>query len=479
MNKLIKIITSITLIYFNINTITAQLEAVEYQMQYDESNCRYTCYLKATTGSASGNDRIQASNQYTIVTPSSCTVTIGSKFNPKTLQGNPANWAIITSALSPAADSTKNFYSVSTNIAPLLFYSPISEGDLIPLFDLIATDPVNGPGGIRIYKNGMDLSSIDLGGDFSNGMTIGLSGQQLYAGNLDQVYPNEYGKFEGPSNIYQGETTTVSPVNGGWSSSDPTIASVDNTGNVTGNQVGVAYLTYEHSNGICESNIAVRISPPSELKNVGIGILEPDNSAMLDIVSNEKGLLIPRMTELQKLSILSPAEGLLIYQNEGLKGFYYYDGEDWKYLNNTTASTSLTDENNAEANSISGNQDAGNLLKKKATLAQQIADQKTEIETLLSNPALAVWNDEIPNVANGTSSLNNEQSVGIGTTEPNAAAALDVESTDKGMLIPRISLAQRRDMVSPAVGLLVYQNTGNEGFYYFAGNEWRYLSNSL
>jgi len=200
---------------------------------------------------------------------------------------------------------------------------------------------------------------------------------------------------------------------------------------------------------------------------------------MLDIVSNEKGLLIPRMTELQKLSILSPAEGLLIYQNEGLKGFYYYDGEDWKYLNNTTASTSLTDENNAEANSISGNQDAGNLLKKKATLAQQIADQKTEIETLLSNPALAVWNDEIPNVANGTSSLNNEQSVGIGTTEPNAAAALDVESTDKGMLIPRISLAQRRDMVSPAVGLLVYQNTGNEGFYYFAGNEWRYLSNSL
>ncbi|MFA5783201.1 MAG: collagen-like protein, partial [Bacteroidales bacterium] len=50
-----------------------------------------------------------------------------------------------------------------------------------------------------------------------------------------------------------------------------------------------------------------------------------DNSAMLDVSSITKGLLIPRMTEAQKNAIVAPATGLLIYQTDNIIGFWYYD----------------------------------------------------------------------------------------------------------------------------------------------------------
>src|SRR5215471_21495161 len=58
----------------------------------------------------------------------------------------------------------------------------------------------------------------------------------------------------------------------------------------------------------------------------------PDNSAMLDIKSISKGLLIPRVTSAQKNAIASPATGLLIYQTDGTAGFYYYNGSAWTPL---------------------------------------------------------------------------------------------------------------------------------------------------
>jgi trimeric autotransporter adhesin len=57
----------------------------------------------------------------------------------------------------------------------------------------------------------------------------------------------------------------------------------------------------------------------------------PDNSAMLDISSTVKGLLIPRMTTTERTAITSPATGLLVYDNT-LSLFYYYDGAAWTPL---------------------------------------------------------------------------------------------------------------------------------------------------
>ncbi|MCD4735602.1 MAG: hypothetical protein K8R53_06130, partial [Bacteroidales bacterium] len=40
---------------------------------------------------------------------------------------------------------------------------------------------------------------------------------------------------------------------------------------------------------------------------------DPDASAMLDVKSTEKGLLLPRMTEVEMYAIANPAEGLIVY----------------------------------------------------------------------------------------------------------------------------------------------------------------------
>lgn len=58
-----------------------------------------------------------------------------------------------------------------------------------------------------------------------------------------------------------------------------------------------------------------------------LGATTPDNSAMLDIVSTNKGLLIPRMGLANRPA--SPATGLLIYQTDNTPGFYYYNGTAW------------------------------------------------------------------------------------------------------------------------------------------------------
>ena len=56
---------------------------------------------------------------------------------------------------------------------------------------------------------------------------------------------------------------------------------------------------------------------------------------------------------------------------------------------------------------------------------------------------------------------------GIGTTTPNASAKLEIASTDKGLLIPRMTKAQREAITlsSAANGLMVYQTDDLSGFY--------------
>ena len=64
-------------------------------------------------------------------------------------------------------------------------------------------------------------------------------------------------------------------------------------------------------------------------QNVGVGTSSPDNSAKLDVSATDGGLPIPRMTEVQRDAISSPATGLMIFQTDGTVGFYFYDGTAW------------------------------------------------------------------------------------------------------------------------------------------------------
>ncbi len=61
--------------------------------------------------------------------------------------------------------------------------------------------------------------------------------------------------------------------------------------------------------------------------------------------------------------------------------------------------------------------------------------------------------------------------VGIGTNTPNASSMLEVKSTDKGILFPRMSSTQRNAITAPAVGLYVF-DTNTNSLWYYNGSLW-------
>lgn len=68
--------------------------------------------------------------------------------------------------------------------------------------------------------------------------------------------------------------------------------------------------------------------------------------------------------------------------------------------------------------------------------------------------------------------------IGVGTTNPDPSAELDVYSNDQGLLIPRIilstDLTDPSPVSNPAEGLLIFNNGMNQeaGFYYWTGTQW-------
>jgi len=88
-----------------------------------------------------------------------------------------------------------------------------------------------------------------------------------------------------------------------------------------------------------------KVKKPGSPLSTGAGFLisddpsaTPDASAILDVKvtgATKKGVLIPRMTASERLSISSPAVGLLVYQTDGTPGFYYWDGSVWQRLSLT------------------------------------------------------------------------------------------------------------------------------------------------
>jgi len=68
-------------------------------------------------------------------------------------------------------------------------------------------------------------------------------------------------------------------------------------------------------------------------QNVGINNAgaAPHSSAMLDINSTTKGMLTPRMTSTQRAAIVSPAEGLIVYDTN-TKSFWYYNNSIWNEI---------------------------------------------------------------------------------------------------------------------------------------------------
>jgi hypothetical protein len=209
---------------------------------------------------------------------------------------------------------------------------------------------------------------------------------------------------------------------------------------------------------------------------IGTGTAAPAASAMLEVASTTKGLLIPRLTTAQRTAISSPAQGLLVYQTDGTQpGFYY----------NTSATTTaswlwLPDKASAGDNLGNGTATSavklnGNTLSNNGTGGLSITDAG---QVTITGNSIVTGNSTVNGSGTiaGNSTVTGNGSVGgtlaVGAATPDAKAALDVSSTSKGLLPPRLTLAQRASMGVPTVGMLIVQTDNTPGLYQYTTNGW-------
>ena len=319
--------------------------------------------------------------------------------------------------------------------------------------------------------------------------------------------------------------------------------------------------------------------------NLAVGSATATPSAILSISSTTQGLLIPQVTTVQKLAIVAPANGLLVYDvNLNLNCWYNKSASLWMTMNSGTlisadttflhnlvfANTAniLLKKNNADSIGLAGytSRFTNNLNKRNndstdsksgyttlyqhnisANLKKNNADSTnliTGYTTLYHNSLNKTMADSVDAIVgyttlyqNGLNKLSNDSlniitgfttfyqhgkvrdslgavialsklrsdsvnlsgyttrfqgnksrdsvqanikfksltvgapaisytggNVGIGTTTPNAAAVLDLTTTNQGFLLPRLTTAQKTAMApgSTANGLIVYDSTLNQ-----------------
>ena len=59
------------------------------------------------------------------------------------------------------------------------------------------------------------------------------------------------------------------------------------------------------------------------------GMRTNTQESIVSFDSQNKGILMPRMTATQKEAISNVVDGLMIYQTDGIKGIYQYNGTEW------------------------------------------------------------------------------------------------------------------------------------------------------
>ena len=125
----------------------------------------------------------------------------------------------------------------------------------------------------------------------------------------------------------------------------------------------------------------------------------PNSSAILDVQSTAKGMLVPRLTTVQRKAIVSPAAGLLVFDTD-INTFFFYTSAEWK------------------------------------NMTEQLWTQNA-------------------------AGIHTNQNVGIGTPAPDANAILELNSGNKAFLPPRMGFESIKTIANPVAGMMVYDTEFN------------------
>ena len=167
----------------------------------------------------------------------------------------------------------------------------------------------------------------------------------------------------------------------------------------------------------------IGVTSAAVLGNFGIGTTGAN--AILQIDSTTSGVVMPRMTATQKNAIISPTIGMVIYQTDGTEGLYQYKSTGWE----TIDPGDISGTTNYVSKFTSGNVLGDSLIYDSGT------------------------------------------SVSIGTTGAHSSALLQITSTTKGFLGPKMTGVQRDAIAGPTAGILIY-NTDTNKLNLWDGTKW-------
>ena len=238
-------------------------------------------------------------------------------------------------------------------------------------------------------------------------------------------------------------------------------------------------------------------------QNVGINGdgSSPDASAILDVKATDGGILIPRMTMVERDAISSPATSLMVYQTDNTPGYYYYDGSSWIALGGAKWLNELGDAKTNVGNNLflgtssglsyaSGSFNVGIGFGSLASIVTSSRNTAVGVNAATSSTGsdnVLMGYNVHPSSNSASKELNigsaifasnlytSSPHVGINQQTPDPSSILELSSTTSGLLIPRMSMVQRDAIVSPEVSLLIYQHDNNIGFYYKGNFGWELL----
>jgi FG-GAP repeat len=237
-------------------------------------------------------------------------------------------------------------------------------------------------------------------------------------------------------------------------------------------------------------------------QNTGIGTNAPHPSAVLDITGS-KGLLMPRMTTLVRDAIGSPAKGLMVFDST-LGTPVFFNGTGWTGLVHAGNNLWLKNGNNMYANGANvgiGTANPGyglhivNSNAQEGGWAQGIVVENLNEGNDAGEAAISFRNKSFSAGKQWSVGINQTSSplafnfgssfsggntrmvidtigrVGMGTTEPESSAQLHLNSTARGLILPRMGSQQRLAIQDPALGLFVY-DTDKRSLYMYDGSNW-------
>ena len=183
-------------------------------------------------------------------------------------------------------------------------------------------------------------------GSFSQtGLTTGGWNVSLGRGSLEQnivgssntaIGSYALEKTKGNSNVGVGSGALSANINGSNNTAIGKNANVTSTNLNNTTAIGYGALASTSNTFQLGNNSITTVSTAGSYE--GTGLTATNNStaggsAIVEMNSTTKGMLMPRMTQTQRKAIGSPVTGLMVYQTDSTQeGVHFYDGSSWRYL---------------------------------------------------------------------------------------------------------------------------------------------------